>query len=129
MSNISQDQVRNIIPHYLNHRTRLRTRFMDQGIDGLQPYEVIELFLTFVMPRQDVKAEAKEIINRFGSVKGFFDADPRELREVKLVKDKAITLIRFIKEVSSLYQTGVSVIKPLPIANSLKYKHFPSSCA
>jgi len=100
-------------PHYLNHRTRLRNRFIEQGIDGLQPYEIIELFLTFVMPHQDVKKEAKEIIEKFGSVKGFFDADPQELRKVKLVKDKAITLIQFIKEISSLYQRQLAEDIPL----------------
>jgi DNA repair protein RadC len=100
-------------PHYLNHRTRLRNRFMEQGINGLQPYEIIELFLTFVMPQQDVKEEAKEIIKRFGSVKGFFDADPQELKKVKLVKDKAITLIQFIKEISVLYRRQLAEEMPL----------------
>jgi len=100
-------------PHYLNHRTRLRNRFMEQGINGLQPYEIIELFLTFVMPHQDVKEEAKEIIDRFGSVKGFFDAVPQELRKVKLVKDKAITLIQFIKEISVLYRRQLAEEMPL----------------
>lgn len=100
-------------PHYLNHRTRLRNRFMDQGINGLQPYEIVELFLTFVIPQQDVKEQAKEIIKRFGSVKGFFDAEPEELRKVKLVKDKAVTLIRFIKEITSLYQRQLAEEIPL----------------
>jgi len=100
-------------PHYLNHRTRLRNRFLEQGINGLQPYEIIELFLTFVMPHQDVKEEAKEIIKRFGSVKGFFHAEPQELRKIKLVKDKAITLIQFIKEISSLYQRQLAEDIPL----------------
>lgn len=100
-------------PHYLNHRTRLRNRIMEQGINGLQPYEAIELFLTFVMPQQDVKKEAKEIIKKFGSVKGFFDANPEELKKVKLVKDKAITLIRFIKEISALYQWQLAEEIPL----------------
>lgn len=100
-------------PHYLKHRTRLRDRFMEQGINGLQPYEVVELFLTFVMPQQDVKEEAKEIINKFGSVKGFFDADPEELKKVKLVKDKAVTLIRFIKEISALYHRQLAEEIPL----------------
>ena len=100
-------------PHYLNHRTRLRNRFLEQGINGLQPYEIIELFLTFVIPQQDVKEEAKEIIEKFGSVKGFFDADTQELRKIKLVKDKAIALIRFIKEISALYQRQLAEEIPL----------------
>lgn len=103
-------------PHYLNHRTRLRNRFLEIGINGLQPYEIIELFLTFVMPQQDVKEEAKEIINKFGSVKGFFDADPEELKKVKLVKDKAVTLIKFIKEISTLYHK--QLIEDIPLTQS-----------
>ena len=58
-------------PHYLDHRSRLRNRFLKQGISGLQPYEIIELFLTFVVPQKDVKPAAKEAINKFGSIKGF----------------------------------------------------------
>jgi len=37
-------------PHNTNHRTRLRDRFIKHGIESLQPYEIIELFLTFVIP-------------------------------------------------------------------------------
>ena len=91
-------------PHYLNHRNRLRKRFMEHGIDGLQNYEIIELFLTFAIPQKDVKEQAKEIIQKFGSIRGFFDADEEELKEIKYFKDKAIALRKFIREVSTLYQ-------------------------
>ena len=91
-------------PHYLNHRNRLRKRFLEQGIAGLHDYEIIELFLTFVIPQKDVKQQSKEIIDKFGSIKGFFDADEEELRNIKYFKDKAITLRRFIKEIFTLYQ-------------------------
>ena len=91
-------------PHFLSHRSRLRERFNNQGIIGLQDYEIIELFLTFVIPQKDVKQEAKEVIERFGSVKGFFEAEESELQKINYFKDKALTLRRFIREVSDLYQ-------------------------
>ena len=91
-------------PHYIDHRSRLRDRFILQGISGLQPYEIIELFLTFVIPQKDVKPAAKEAIAKFGSVKGFFDADKKELSQIPFFKDKALALREFIKEVSLLYQ-------------------------
>ncbi|HPF52564.1 MAG TPA: DNA repair protein RadC [Draconibacterium sp.] len=91
-------------PHYLDHRSRLRNRFIQQGISGLQPYEIIELFLTFVIPQKDVKPAAKEAIDKFRSVKGFFDADEKELSQIPFFKDKAITLRKFIREISLLYQ-------------------------
>ncbi len=90
-------------PHYLDHRSRLRDRFIHQGINGLQPYEIIELFLTFVIPQKDVKPAAKEAIDKFGSVKGFFDADEKELSQIPFFKDKALALRKFIKEISLLY--------------------------
>jgi DNA repair protein RadC len=91
-------------PHYLDHRIRLRNRFLENGINGLQDYEVVELFLTFVIPQKDVKDAAKQAIKKFGSIKGFFDADEKELTEIPYFKDKALTLRFFIKEVSLLYQ-------------------------
>jgi len=92
------------VPHYIDHRTRLRNRFLEGGINSLQPYEVIELFLTFVIPQKDVKPAAKQAIEKFGSVKGFFDADEKELTKIPYFKDKALALRTFIKEVSLLYQ-------------------------
>jgi len=100
-------------PHYLNHRNRLRNRFLKHGIDGLQNYEIIELFLTFVIPHKDVKEPAKEIITKFGSVKGFFDAEEIELMKIKFFKEKAITLRRFIKEIALLYQRQLAEEIPL----------------
>ncbi|HAW59176.1 MAG TPA: hypothetical protein DCX03_09240 [Bacteroidales bacterium] len=103
-------------PHYLNHRSRLRDRFLQQGINGLQPYEIIELFLTFVIPQKDVKPAAKEAIDKFGTVKGFFDADEKELSQIPFFKDKALTLRKFIKEVSLLYHKQQA--EQLPITQS-----------
>ncbi|HPF52822.1 MAG TPA: DNA repair protein RadC [Draconibacterium sp.] len=103
-------------PHYLDHRSRLRDRFIQQGISGLQPYEIIELFLTFVIPQKDVKPAAKEAIDKFGSVKGFFDADEKELSQIPFFKDKALALRKFIKEVSLLYYKQQA--EQLPVTQS-----------
>lgn len=92
------------VPHYINHRTRIRDRFLKQGIESLQPYEIMELFLTFVIPQKDVKPAAKQAIEKFGSIKGFFDANENELKQIPLFKEKAVVLRKFIKEVNILYQ-------------------------
>ncbi|MBN3034188.1 MAG: hypothetical protein JW861_01265 [Bacteroidales bacterium] len=103
-------------PHYLDHRNRLRDRFIRQGIYGLQPYEIIELFLTFVVPQKDVKPAAKQAIEKFGSIKGFFDADESELHRIPFFKDKALALRKFIKEVSLLYHKQQA--EQLPVTQS-----------
>ncbi len=57
-------------PHNINHRKRLRERFQKAGADGMHDYELLELLLTFSIPRRDVKPVAKKLINKFGSLPG-----------------------------------------------------------
>ena len=68
-------------PHYFGHRQRLRERFLEQG-SGMPDYELLELLLSYGLPRKDTKPLAKELLDRFGNLKGVFAADSRELREV-----------------------------------------------
>jgi len=103
-------------PHYIDHRTRLRNRFLEHGIDSLQPYEIIELFLTFVVPHKDVKPAAKEAINKFKTIKGFFEADEKELNKIPNFKDKAIALRQFIKEAALLYQKQQALQTPISVS-------------
>lgn len=92
------------VNQYRGHRKRLRERFMKAGIGSLHDYEVVELLLTFSIPQKDVKPIAKALIDKFGSIRGIFDAEVDELKTVPYVKDKTVELIAFIKEVSALYR-------------------------
>ena len=111
------------IPHYINHRSRLRDRFIRQGISSLQPYEIIELFLTFVIPQKDVKPAAKHAIEKFGTIKGFFDADEKELSQIPFFKDKAFALRKFIIEVSLLYQKQQAEQLPVTLSGEELIKY------
>lgn len=104
--------------HYLEHRIRLRERFLKQGINGLQSYEIIELFLTFVIPHKDVKPAAKQAIEKFGSIKDIFDAEEKELSEIPYFKDKALTLRQFIKEIALLYQKQLAEKTPVSVSKT-----------
>ena len=42
-------------PHYLDHRQRLRTRFLEGGASAMPDYEIMELVLFAAIPRRDVK--------------------------------------------------------------------------
>lgn len=90
--------------HYLGHRKRLRDRFNKIGAQSLQEYELIELLLTYVLPQRDVKPIAKVLLEKFGSIKQIFDAPEEELRRVPFIKDKFITLLKLIKEISAIYR-------------------------
>ena len=47
-------------PHYVGHRDRMRARFREDGGDGFQDYELLELVLFRSIPRRDVKPLAKD---------------------------------------------------------------------
>jgi len=96
-------------PHFHGHRDRLRQRFLRQGPDALPDYELLELLLTFAIPRSDVKPLAKQLIARFGSFAEVIAADPERLMEVKGVKQNtAIALIAVRAAAARLLKGGLA---------------------
>jgi DNA repair protein RadC len=89
--------------HYHGHRDRLRKRFLQQGLEGFQDYEALELLLLFVARQKDMKPVAKDLIARFGSFKNVLDAPYEELEDVPGVGPTAVTLIHFVKQAAARY--------------------------
>jgi len=85
------------------HRERLRKRFLAAGIKGMHDYEALELLLTFVIPRRDVKPIAKDLLRRFKSLAGILDASQHELCEVKGIGENVAVLLVLIKELCGAY--------------------------
>jgi len=90
-------------PHYINHRSRLRERFRRAGAEGMNDYELLELLLTYAIPRRDVKPVAKKLIGKFGSLSGVLDAEQKELEGVKGLGAMSASLIRLLKELYGTY--------------------------
>ena len=90
-------------PQYLGHWQHLREWFLCSGLEGLADYEIIELLLTLAIPRSDVKAPAKALIVRFGSLRGILDAPIEELQMVKGLGSVAPMALKIIKEAATLY--------------------------
>ncbi len=65
-------------PHYLGHRSRLKDRLRKDS-RALADYEILELLLGYANPRKDAKPLAKSLIDRFGSLRGVYQARLSEL--------------------------------------------------
>ena len=90
-------------PHYLDHRQRLRKRFLKNGLAGFAEHEVVELLLTLAIPRKDVKQPAKALLARFGNLRGVFDAPLPELQTVAGVGEVTATALRVMRAAATLY--------------------------
>jgi len=85
------------------HRARLRQRFSERGFDGFHDYEVLELLLTYAIPRVDVKPIAKHLLEIFGTLAGVFDASAAELSQTKGVGEKGSVFLTLIRQVEIRY--------------------------
>ena len=86
------------------HRERLRERFLLQGLEGFQEHEVLELLLTYAIPRIDVNEHAHRLLDRFGSLAGVFDAPIAELKAVEGIGERAASLIKLQPQLMRSYQ-------------------------
>lgn len=85
-------------PDHLGHRRRLRDKFLKAGAASLHDYELVELLLTYAVPRRDVKPAAKALLKRFGSLQGLLDADPSQAAKVPGVGPAGAVLVKLVKE-------------------------------
>ncbi|NOZ26252.1 MAG: DNA repair protein RadC [Nitrospirae bacterium] len=88
--------------HRIGHRKRLRKRFAESGIRGLQDYEALELLLTYAVSRKDMKPAAKALIRRFKGISGVFAADIHEIEEVEGIGEGAAVLIKLMHALMEL---------------------------
>lgn len=57
------------------HRGRLRAKFAASGAGALRDYELLELLLSFSIPRRDTKPYAKRLLGAFTNLKSILEAD------------------------------------------------------
>lgn len=91
---LDRDEVKNIPPapvlkngkrpsYLADHRKRLRHRFLTGGAAAMPDYEILELTLFRIIPRQDVKPLARRLIDTFGDLNGVLSAPIRRLEAVE----------------------------------------------
>ena len=78
------------------HRERVRKKFLENGFNGLEDYEILELLLFYVIPRKDTKAIAKELIKKFKNLANVLKADTLELKTIDGLGDATITFLKMI---------------------------------
>lgn len=100
---MSEQSEKNI---HAGHRERLRERYDRSGMDDYADHEVLELLLTYAIPRGDVNRQAHALVERFGSVAGVLDALPEEICEVEGLGPNAARFLTMMPSVFRRYALG-----------------------
>ena len=95
------------------HRARLREKFLNNGLEALHDYEALEMLLTFVIPRRDVKPIAKDLLATFKDLHSVFEASQADLQKIKGIGENAAVMFGFLRQLCTSY---------------LKDKAFKSDC-
>lgn len=82
------------------HRKRIRERFLKGGLKGFHDYEIVELLLTYGIPRKDCKPPAKELLKKYKSLSGLFSAPIYSLTESRQIGESAAVLIRLVQGIA-----------------------------
>ena len=85
------------------HRARLREKYLMGGPDGFLDYEILELLLTYAVPRKDVRPLAKNLIAEFHSLSGVVDAELCQLEETAGLGKNSAILIKLIRDLAVRY--------------------------
>ncbi len=103
-------------PHYLDHRQRLRSRFLEGGANAMPDYEILELVLFAAIPRRDVKPLAKKLIAHFGNFAEVIAAPIDRLKDVDGVGESVATHLKIV-EAAALRLSKTQVLNK-PALNS-----------
>ena len=84
------------------HRERIKEKFLKNGIDGFAEYEILELLLTYCIPRKDTKPIAKELLNKFKSLDNIFKADFDKLFAIDGLGKNSIAFLKLVGDLPSI---------------------------
>jgi hypothetical protein len=99
-SNCDVKEIPGMENSYTGHRQRLRERFLASGTRGLPEAELLELLLTYAIPRRNVAPLARQLLDRFGRLSDVLAASHGELIDVPGVGEQAAILIKTVAQLS-----------------------------
>ncbi len=79
-----------------NHRQRMRDRCMKSGFEGFSDHELVEMLLSYGIPRKDTNPIAHELIDRFGSLGRVLEANTDELMQVHGIGERSAIIFPLI---------------------------------
>lgn len=102
------------------HRERLRKKFRD---GQLTEYEILELLLTYAIPRRDVRTLSRQLYNKYGSIHRLLSEPFESLIQNPGVKENTATFLKVLHKLMELDYRCVLDDKPI-FHNYEKLEHY-----
>lgn len=85
------------------HRERIRQKYLQNGINSLQEYEILELLLTYCIPRKDTKELAKKLLKQFRNIEKILKLNEEELRSIDGLGKTSICFLKLMGELPNIF--------------------------
>lgn len=85
------------------HRQRLKNRVKKYGLNSLEKHEILELLLTYSIPRKNTNSISHELLNKFGSLSSVIEADDLHLKLIKGLGEESCLFIKVIRDFINIY--------------------------
>lgn len=85
------------------HRSRLKNRFLEEGLDGFDNHQILELLLFYAIPRKDTNEIAHTLLQKYGSLSGVLEADPKDLATTPGMGESSTVLLSLIPSLARIY--------------------------
>ncbi|MEG2429175.1 MAG: JAB domain-containing protein [Oscillospiraceae bacterium] len=90
-------------PIHNGHRNRIKSRFLNEGLDNFEQHNILELLLFYAIPRSDTNVIAHDLIRRFKKLSEVFDAPFQELIQINGISENVAILIKLIPQICRHY--------------------------
>ncbi len=86
-----------------DHRQRVRSRYLAEGINSMADHNIIELLLFYAIPVKNTNRIAHDLVEKFNDINGILEASVEELKEIEGIGENAAVFLKLIRDISLLY--------------------------
>lgn len=108
---------------HAGHRQRLKDKVRKTNLRTLADHEIIELLLTYTIPRKDTNPIAHNLLHSFSGLSGVIDASAKDLQKLDGVGEETALFFKVLSELFEIYKEnkGKSTDKLTSTAKCVEY--------
>ena len=109
--------------NHAGHRQRLKDKVRKTRLTTLAEHEIIELLLTYTIPRKDTNPIAHELLKTFSSIDRVIDANVRDLQKVNGVGEETALFFKILSQLFGVYRQSKENYKDKLLTTQQSHSH------